>query len=442
MKGVGRLYLALSLLLVGRAQANVLRVPADYLTIQAAVDDANDGDTVIVAPGTYTGDGNRHIAVWRKAITIRSERGPQSCIIDCDANPSRPRQGVILAPGDASSDTCVIEGFTITGAYGGFKGGGISCYGGRPRIVNCIIVGNSAESGGGIACQDCSEVVITNCTISGNMAPSPDRAAKGAWGSAGGLSIGASHATLTNCLITGNRTAGTGGAMVCGPISIVNCTISGNSAPTFGGIFGSGLLTMRNSIVCGNARMDIGSPDPHPAKSPSIRCLIEYSLVGIAAPYCKPKGIECPPLEQLFVRTDYWDPNGTPDDPTDDFWVQGDYHLKSQAGRWDPVSRSWVKDDVTSPAIDAGDPASPVGVEPFPNGGRINMGAYGGTAEASKSYFGEPVCETMVPGDINGDCKVDFRDLTLMAMNWLRDPLHGSGEGPNDQNDHPPRGGR
>jgi hypothetical protein len=63
----------------------------------------------------------------------------------------------------------------------------------------------------------------------------------------------------------------------------------------------------------------------------------------------------------------------------------GDYHLKSQTGRWDPNSQCWVQDDVTSPCIDAGDPNSPVGEEPEPNGGIINMGAYGGTAEASKS---------------------------------------------------------
>ena len=64
----------------------------------------------------------------------------------------------------------------------------------------------------------------------------------------------------------------------------------------------------------------------------------------------------------------------------------GDYHLKSQVGRWEAGSGSWVIDEVTSPCIDAGDPNSPVGDEPEPNGGRINMGAYGGTAEASKSY--------------------------------------------------------
>ncbi len=52
-----------------------------------------------------------------------------------------------------------------------------------------------------------------------------------------------------------------------------------------------------------------------------------------------------------------------------------------------PNSESWIQDDVTSPCIDAGDPNTPVGDEPESNGGVINMGAYGGTAEASKSDY-------------------------------------------------------
>jgi len=59
--------------------------------------------------------------------------------------------------------------------------------------------------------------------------------------------------------------------------------------------------------------------------------------------------------------------------------------LKSQAGRWHPGSETWIMDDLTSDCIDAGDPASPVGLEPEPNGGIINIGAYGGTTQASKS---------------------------------------------------------
>jgi subtilisin family serine protease/subtilisin-like proprotein convertase family protein len=63
----------------------------------------------------------------------------------------------------------------------------------------------------------------------------------------------------------------------------------------------------------------------------------------------------------------------------------GDFHLKSQGGRYEPATGTWVIDSVHSPAIDAGDPASPFANEPAPHGGRINMGAYGNTAQASKA---------------------------------------------------------
>jgi len=45
----------------------------------------------------------------------------------------------------------------------------------------------------------------------------------------------------------------------------------------------------------------------------------------------------------------------------------------------------------------------------------------GGIAEASKSYFGEPICETIIAGDINGDCKIDFADFVIMSIHWLQD---------------------
>jgi len=98
--------------------------------------------------------------------------------------------------------------------------------------------------------------------------------------------------------------------------------------------------------------------------------------------------------DPCFVAPGYWaDPNalGAEADPNDPsaVWVVGDYHLKSQAGRWDVASQSWVLDEVTSPCIDAGDPASLIDDEPAPNGARINMGAYGGTAQASKSAYEE-----------------------------------------------------
>jgi hypothetical protein len=98
-----------------------------------------------------------------------------------------------------------------------------------------------------------------------------------------------------------------------------------------------------------------------------------------------------------------------------------DYHLKSQAGRCGENEERWTTDDVTIPCIDTGNPMTPIGAEPFPNGGIINMGAYGGTTEASKLYFGGPLCEVIVAGDVNGDCKVNFLDFRLMALHWMEE---------------------
>ena len=62
-----------------------------------------------------------------------------------------------------------------------------------------------------------------------------------------------------------------------------------------------------------------------------------------------------------------------------------DYHLKSMKGRY--TTAGWVMDNVHSPCIDAGDPTSDYSLEPLPNGSVINMGAYGGSVEASKEHI-------------------------------------------------------
>ncbi len=64
---------------------------------------------------------------------------------------------------------------------------------------------------------------------------------------------------------------------------------------------------------------------------------------------------------------------------------------------------------------------SAVGRESFPNGGIVNQGAYGGTAYASRSYFGKPVCPVIMAGDINGDCQVDEWDMELLLLHWLEE---------------------
>jgi hypothetical protein len=93
----------------------------------------------------------------------------------------------------------------------------------------------------------------------------------------------------------------------------------------------------------------------------------------------------------------------------------GDYHLKSEAGRWDPNSQSWIEDAVTSPCIDAGDPNSGWAAELWPHGKRINMGAYGDTAQASAS-----LSSIGNIADLNNDGSVDPRDMTILTNEWPR----------------------
>ncbi|OHB64180.1 MAG: hypothetical protein A2168_00705 [Planctomycetes bacterium RBG_13_50_24] len=183
--------------------------------------------------------------------------------------------------------------------------------------------------------------------------------------------------------------------------------------------------TIISNCIIDNEGNEIHNPD-------GSRITIDYTnLLGGASSIDDPCnavvwGMDNIDADPCFVDPGHWadadDPNIVvePNDPNA-VWIDGDYHLKSQAGRWDPVSQNWVQDDVTSPCIDAGDPNRPIGHEPFPNGGVINMGAYGGTTEASKSYFGKPVCETIIAGDINGDCKVNLDDLVILMAHWLQD---------------------
>jgi len=91
-----------------------------------------------------------------------------------------------------------------------------------------------------------------------------------------------------------------------------------------------------------------------------------------------------------------------------------DYHLLSERGRYWPAHDVWVLDNITSPCIDGGDPTADPSGEPMPNGYRINMGAYGGTAYASMSEM------VWLDGDINHDGIVDMVDFAMLANNWLR----------------------
>ena len=95
------------LMIAASAQARIIRVPGDYGTIQAGIDAAISGDTVLVANGTYKGIGNKDLDLKGKAITVTSENGAEATVIDCEGM----GQGFIFRSGETLRS--VVSGFTI-----------------------------------------------------------------------------------------------------------------------------------------------------------------------------------------------------------------------------------------------------------------------------------------------------------------------------------------
>jgi len=419
-------------------------VPSEYGTIQAAIDDCNDGDTVLVASGTYTGEGNRDIDFNGKAVTLKSESGAETCIIDCQASEQDLHRGFYFH--NREGNDSVLDGFTIMNGCA-WHGGGIRCRSSSPTIKNCIIRNNRAAPGkpgdfvgnGGGICAVSSNLEVTDCVIKENQAFLGGGIALVSYRLEGTYPKPA----VSTCTIQGNHADIGGGIYGVGYVAVVNCLISNNSADigggvsTSGGIFVFGNTTITNSTICGNVALSIGGGiDCGEWASPSVMNSILWGNKAVEGSqismFCIDRGSSLLIRDSLVeggkASISYegpkswcrltWGPGNLDTDPLFSGPDKNDYHLRSQAGRWDPNSQTWVQDDVTSPCIDAGDPNSPIMHEPFPNGGYVNMGAYGGTSEASKSYFGGPVCETIIAGDINGDCRVDSEDLRILMSHW------------------------
>ena len=242
----------------------------------------------------------------------------------------------------------LIEGFTITRGYTSSDGAGIYCYASVLKVKNCVIAGGNAGGvGGAIGARMSSVVTVENSVLAGNSA-----VVRG-----GAIFVGTGAATVSNCTITENY-SGEGGGLASvwySEISVTNSILWGNTA------------------IIGQQAVIQGSTNPS-----SIT--VSYSNVeGGQA------GIN---VSESCVLN--WETGNTNADPLFIDSAGGNYHLCP-----------------ASPCVNTGDPASDFSLEPLPNGDRINMGAYGNTAEA-----------TCTPGDVNGDTVIDKSDL-MMAYDYL-----------------------
>jgi len=317
-----------------------------YDYIRHAVNEADPGDHIIVGQGIYP----ENINFNGKNLTL-SSTDPNDPNVVAATVIDGGNQAVTFAGGE--DENCVLVGFTITDANNG-----IYCSDASPTIVNCCITGNTDA---GIKLANSSYPTIINCGINANAGSGIEMSKQ-----TKGRYIFYNYATITNCITAANYQHGIAGGIP----TITNCTIVANSPCGISSLE----PTVTNSIIYYNG---FGS-DAVQIESDSAT----VTYTDVQGGWQGQGNIDAVPC---FVEPGFWDLNGTLEDTNDDFWVRGDYHLQSQAGRWNPNSQTWLQDALTSPCIDAGNPDSDCTAELLPNGERINMGAYGGTPQASMS---------------------------------------------------------
>jgi predicted outer membrane repeat protein len=275
----------------------------------------------------------------------------------------------------------IVTNCTFSG-NGAVEGGGMFNFGNSPMLADCIFSINRADANGGGMFNFESSPTVNNCTFSENSA-----------NRGGGMFNFGSSLILTNCIFRVNRADTNGGGILNKQRShptLISCIFSGNSA------------TNGNAISCESDNQQ------YPSQVQANNCIFWSD------------GNEIWNNDNSVITITYsdvhggWPGQGNIDaDPCFANTNNGNYHLKSEVGRWDVSTQTWIKDAVTSPCIDAGNPDSDWTKELWPNGERINMGVYGGTLEASMS-----LSDAGNIADLNIDGQVDYRDMKLLTDKW------------------------
>ena len=283
-----------------------------FCKIQIAVDAAQDGDTLLVAPGTYT----ENITVHAKILTISSTTDARLTIIDAGSpEPGGSPVGLLFTGGASGT----VTGFSIINGSSGFiDGTGISCQYSSIAVSQCIIYDNLSEHGGGVGLRFC-EATIKDSVIMRN------ESYRG-----GGIYCVNSDATISNCTVISNITPDPFGRG--------------------GGIYLSrGQMTIENSVLWNNAATD----------GPQLFLLQDFI---IAVRYSDVEG----GLENVHIVSDGdldWGPGNIDQNPL--FDIESGYHILAPS----PAR------DAGDPDFAAAPGQSDVDGEPRVFGSRVDMGA-------------------------------------------------------------------
>ena len=248
-------------------------------------------------------------------------------ILQCTfrSNAGRSAGGLLNAAGGPT-----LVGCTFVGNLAYTDGGALVNNGGTPTIQGCTFSNNVANGGGGaISNKNAGVLILKDCSLTGNASAT----------SGGGISNDKGSLTADQCVLAGNSAVQSGGAIKVGQatdkVALTFCTLTGNRAPCGSALdAGPQATTVGDSIVWGNS-------DPDPNTSACSTGTLSHCCIQGSLPYADGGGnIDADPL---FARNGSRDPNG--------LWIDGDYHLQSQAGRWDPAVAGWVNDSVTSPCM-------------------------------------------------------------------------------------------
>jgi uncharacterized repeat protein (TIGR01451 family) len=415
---------------------------APCATIQHAVDEADLGDTIYVATGTYTGTGDEVVLLDKDATlsggcdgTFTTQSGTST--IDGEGS----RRGITANSGV----TAVVERFTIQHGSSGW-GSGISNHGSLTlnnstvsdntapngdgggiynssllTLNNSTVSGNAAAFGGGIFNRDHGILTLNNSTVSRNTANGPG----------GGISNG-DTLTLNNSTVSGNTANGDGGGIRnLYTLTLTNSTVSGNTANDGGGIYNPGTATLNNSTVSGNTANNGGG-----IRNFDATTLQNSILAGNTAS----SGPDCSGTIGSAGYNLIGNTSSCTFAPTDGDLINIDAQLGSLEG-----SPGYHPLFPNSPAINAGNPAGCMGStgllatdqRGFPRFGRCDIGAYEmqpigfstKTANESTALPSDPLTYTitLTNGGATNITNVRVTDTLPISLTYIGNSLTATG---------------